>query len=435
MPKFLRSIMTFSVLLLSWVLLRSANLDHALHYYGALWGQWTLTETALLLESRITSDSNLLLVIASVIIAIVLPPVHSLIEPVKKWKLALAGVAALMVVSSAFPVWSSVTYRLIKRGNQSVMVGREGWLFDARELSALTGDGALHPERSAWSQPISKAPAAIIDFAHQLRERGVPLLVIPLPMKASLYPEYITGSDPDESEAPLYHPDQPALYDQLTKAGIDVQDVTQAMLQLKERKTPVFHKQDSHWTPEAMQVLAKQLAAYIRKKYPGIAADSPMIVDAKAPSGFGFGDLAQKARLDGLGTPLVEEEAVMVSFPSIENDPDSPLALLGGSDVRIYDDSGLGFSDDGAALKAGFAQHLALYLGKRIDCYTQPQPQQALAQRLDDDVRAKKLVIWIIPARDLLQPPSAGLAWSEVKFNPARRPPEVLTPMVPGAAR
>jgi len=124
-----------------------------------------------------------------------------------------------------------------------------------------------------------------------------------------------------------------------------------------------------------------------------------------------------------------------VSFPSIENDPASPLALLGGNDVRIYDDPRLGFSDDGAALKAGFAQHLALYLGKRIDCYTQPLPQQALAQRLDDDVRAKKLVIWVIPARDLLQPPSAGQAWPEVTFNPARRPPEVLTPMVPGAAR
>ena len=52
------------------------------------------------------------------------------------------------------------------------------------------------------------------------------------------------------------------------------------------------------------------------------------------------------------------------------------------------------------------------------------------AQRLDDEVRAKQLVIWLLPARDLVLPPSAGVPWSGVKFNEARTPPESITPEV-----
>lgn len=432
LPKPLRSMLTFAVLLVSGVFLRSASLEHTLHYFQALVEFGELTESALITESRFTSDSNLLLLIFSAIIVIVLPPLQSLVEPFKKWKAALAVAALSIGVISAFPVWSSLRYRVINRGSEKVFAGRSGWFFDASELNALTGSGSLEPEFTAPGKPLSNAPAMVIDFAKQLKERGVPLLMIPLPMKASLYPEFITGSDPEASEAPLYHRCQPTLYDQFTKTGIDVQDLTQAMLQLKERKKPVFWKQDSHWTPDAMQELARQTAAYIRKKYPEAAGDSPMIVDAKAPEANYYGDLIERLHLDGAFTPLAPERAVMVSFPTIETDPNAPLALIGDEDVRLYDDPRLGFSDDGKELRASFAQHLALYLGKPIDTYPRPS---AFAQRLDDDVRAKKLVLWLVPARDLVQGPSAGLDWSLVKFNPERRPPEVLTPMVPGASR
>lgn len=435
LPKPLRSALTFAVLLVSGVLLRAATLEHVVHYGRALIGHVELTETALIAEARFTSDSNLLLIILSAIVVIVLPSLQSMIEPFRKWKLALAVGGLVVVVTSATPVWNSLRYRVFTRGHEKVFAGRGGWFFDTMELNAITGSGALEPESTAPRKPTSAAPATVLDFAQKLQERGVPLLLIPLPLKASLYPEFITGSDPDNSEAPLYHACQPPLYEQFSKAGIDIQDLTQAMLQLKERKKPVFWKQDSHWTPEVMQELARQLAIYIRKKYREAAGDSPMIIDAKAPEGTSYGDLVQRARLDGPLTPLSPEQAVMVSFPSITNDPDAPLALIGGDDVRIYDDPHLGFSDDGNELRAGFAQHLSLYLGERIDTYTQPNPQKAFAQRLDDDVRAKKLVVWILPARDLIAGPSAGIDWSPVTFNPGRRPPVVLTPMVPGAVK
>ncbi len=446
LPGPLRSLTTFAVLLFSWVWLRAANLEHALLYYRALAAvPAELNESALILEAQVSSDSNLLLLLASLIIVIVLPSVQSLIEPIKRWKLALAAVPALILMASAVAPavrtqLSGFLHHVLQRGNPAVFAGRGGWLFDTRELEALTGSGPLDPEISAPRQPKSDAVATITDFARQLKERGVPLLLIPLPMKASIYPEYITGSDPEASEAPLYHSRQPALYEQLAQAGIDVQDITQAMLQLKERKTPVFFRQDSRWTPEAMQVLAKAIADQVRKKYPGAAAEAPMIIDAKAIDGVSHGDLAAKLHLAASGSVLMPEKAVMLSFPGIENQPDAPVTLLGDDFVQLFDDPSLGFAPKGASagqpLRAGFAQHLALYLGRRIDgIIHSPSSVNAvrttLAGRIMDDVRAKKLVIWLLPVRDLIAPPSAGIDWHRVPLSEVQRPPETITPLAP----
>ena len=108
--------------------------------------------------------------------------------------------------------------------------------------------------------------------------------------------------------------------------------------------------------------------------------------------------------------------------------------LLGDDFTRIYDDPSLGFVQD-VDTHASFAQHLALYLGRRIDTTAvnhggTTAVRRAFAKRLDDEVRAKKLVIWLVPARDLVLPPSAGEEWQDVVFNAQSSPPEVLIPMV-----
>ena len=185
LPQVLRTFLTFAVIMLSWVLLRSANMDHAMHYFGALAGRWDLTESALITEARLTSDSNLILVIMCLIIVVVLPPLQTLIDPLKRWKVGLGATALAMVVVSWTPVWSSLMYRVFTRGSESVFAGYGGWLFDAQELNALSGWGALQGELSAPGRPLSAAPQGVLDFAAKLKERGVPLLLIPLPMKAT----------------------------------------------------------------------------------------------------------------------------------------------------------------------------------------------------------------------------------------------------------
>ena len=437
LPGFFAWALTFTLLLLSWVLFRSASLEQARHYFRTLFGGASYTETAVLLDARMFTDFHVLLMLVSTVIVFILPPLHRFIEPLKRWKslaggLVVAGIAAFLFIPSFRTRVQSRLYTQVGAVNHSVVIGQDGWLFDPLELRALTGSGPLQPEWSARHSPTSRARDEIVDFARQLKARGVPLLLIPIPMKASIYPEAITRSGADHSEAPLYQADQPALYEQLVKAGIDVQDITGALLQLKARHKPVFFKQDTHWTPEAMQDIARAVAVHVRKKFPGIVPDDPLIVDTKAPDAASLGDLAE--RLNPLPGTMSEEQAVLVSFPGIENDPKSPIVLLGDDFTRIYDDPSLGFVQD-VDTHASFAQHLALYLGRRIDTTAvnhggTTAVRRAFAKRLDDEVRAKKLVIWLVPARDLVLPPSAGEEWQDVVFNAQSSPPEVLIPMV-----
>jgi hypothetical protein len=107
--------------------------------------------------------------------------------------------------------------------------------------------------------------------------------------------------------------------------------------------------------------------------------------------------------------------------------------------VRLFDDPSLGYVPDdhphAQPMRAGFAQHLAVYLGKPLDVHTSRSdatqaPLQSLAQRLDDEVRAKQLVIWLLPARDLVLPASKKVKWSHIVFNQARTPPKSITPAV-----
>lgn len=441
LPEPLAVAATILVLLAGWLILRSANLEHAWHYLGALFGRHELDESTLILQAQAASDLNLLLLILSLVVVIVLPTLQSLLDPLRPWKRALAviPVAAFAIyglVPTVHAYVNGLFAKMLTRGSSTVFVSRSGWLYDQRELRTLTGAGALDRELSVRKKPQSRAVAAIERFTHQLKDRGVPLLIIPVPTKISIYPEHVTGSEPDESEAPLFHECQGPLYEQLIKAGADVQDITEAMLELKERKKAVFHKQDTHWTPDAMEALAKAIAAHVRTKYPGAAAGNPMIIDAKTREGSSYGDLAGLLRLNRPEGGLAKENAIMLSFPSIKSDPASPVVLMGDDFARIYNDPALGFSDQSEPLQASFAEHLALHLGISVDSITQTggattAVRQELARRLDDDVRAKKLVIWLLPVRDLIAPPSENVDWSDVKFNEERRPQETILPMVP----
>jgi hypothetical protein len=82
-------------------------------------------------------------------------------------------------------------------------------------------------------------------------------------------------------------------------------------------------------------------------------------------------------------------------------------------------------------MHAGFAQHLSFYLGQPLDVIAMNGKgatggRREFAKRYDDEVREKKLVVWVLSARDLLLTKSAAreanIEWSKVEFNAKRSP-------------
>jgi hypothetical protein len=367
----------------------------------------------------------------------------------------------------------------MEEGSRKTYIGHEGWLFFQPELDALTGYGPVQPAPfSMMKDPsvatLKQARDCVLKFATQLKKRGIKLMLVPVPVKATIYPEHITGDRPLErqsavtyqdevlltGEAPVFHPDEGLLYDALREGGVDVVDIVPALLQLKEQndmlyrrqirakmldavKREVYLHQDTHWTYDTMQQVAKALAVHIRKAYPGVAADAPTAeVNPRAVTAGSYGDLVKLLGLPEGQNLFPEEIQTYVSLPDVKVDANSPVALLGDSFVNIFDDPALGFARPGETqrLQAGFAQYLSLYLGVPLDVYAEngggaTSVRAKFAARKDDEVRAKKLVVWVISARDLLLSPEpgreAGVVWKDIEFNPEANPPERLEPLLP----
>lgn len=331
-------------------------------------------------------------------------------------------------------------------GNLKVHPGNNGWLFYRPELAALNGWGPLKTQPfSVMKDPslgkLRPARELVLDFAAELKKRNIPLLLVPLPVKPMLYHEHLLNKTPDE---PLRHPDQLAFYDQLRTAGIDVLDLTQPLYDLKKRY-PLFLKQDTHWTPEAMKKSAELVASHIKKTHPTLLPQTETTprIDARIHDRTALGDLVTLLDLPHPETLYQKEPAQLVSIAGLDPTPTAPISLLGDSFVNIYADPTLGFEDPATAtaetkapMNAGFASQLALLLGQPLDVIAKngagtTATRREFASRPDDIVRAKKLVVWVLASRDLLYSPTAAreanIEWDTVTFNPNPSKPTQAT--------
>jgi alginate O-acetyltransferase complex protein AlgJ len=135
---------------------------------------------------------------------------------------------------------------LDKKG-ASVFAGPDGWLFLASELRFLAkaefwGDAARGGSRSKPADPLP----AILDFHRQLKERGIELLLVPVPPKAAIYPEkFSAAAGVTIAAAPYLR----AFHEQLRAGGVDVLDLTPVFVANREHERGnVFCQTDSHWS-------------------------------------------------------------------------------------------------------------------------------------------------------------------------------------------
>lgn len=348
-------------------------------------------------------------------------------------------------------------------GNRRTFIGYNGWLFYQPDLKAITGYGPLRPEPfSVMKDPdlakLRDPKDLILEFAAQLRERGVPLLLVPLPLKPMLYSEFVTG---ESDYTWITHPDAARFYEELRAQGVDVLDLTKDFATLRQKRkhvfvrvpdrkdkeaiakseanakelTDAFLKQDTHWTPEAMRFAAEKVAAHIKEKYPEAA--KPGFREIRAQDGGKRSSIGDLVRLLDLEHPedRFDKESVFLKFISDNTlDRDGKVSLLGDSFLNIYDDPTLGFEDPShpdERIRGGFSQTLSLLLEQPLDIIAMngrgaTAVRADFAKRPDDQVRAKKLVVWVIASRDVLLSRTAAreanIEWAGVKFNPNRSP-------------
>jgi alginate O-acetyltransferase complex protein AlgJ len=233
-------------------------------------------------------------------------------------------------------------------------------------------------------------------MAADLEALGVRLLVAAVPVKPGIHPERFVRFRPPP-DAPLRNPSFAELRRRVEELGIELFDPAAL---LAAPPSPSYLATDTHWTPEAMDRVARELAVRAERLVPETGATVAYRreeLELRAT-----GDLTTMLRLPAWARLYPDERVVIQRVLTPEGrpwEPDraAPVLLLGDSFTNVYSDPSLGF---GTA--AGLAEQLSFHLGRPIDrlAANGGAVREALA-RAPERLEGKRLVVYQFSARQL----------------------------------
>ncbi|MFM8886940.1 MAG: alginate O-acetyltransferase AlgX-related protein [Chthoniobacterales bacterium] len=318
-------------------------------------------------------------------------------------------------------------------GSEEAYIGRDGWIFYRPDVDAVVMDSANSNE----------AARGIVDFAEQLAGRGIRLIVVPVPGKATIHPEKLSAGS-----AAFANPVAPPVARDLarqvgeawkqkklkddTLAPIVIDATSQIWQRKLETGEEQFLQTDSHWTPEAMATIADSVEKEILAS--GITVDrEELVVEEKEVSS--VGDTALMLELP-TSSPLRKSQSVTIDQiktrdgnPWLAN-PASPVLVLGDSYSNIYSADGLGWGGN-----AGFSEQLSLRLSHRVDKLARNDAgaksarQMLLAEVAKSPgwLDGKKLAVWVMAAREFVRGDWSAVALPETE-TPAKSADFLVVP-------
>jgi SGNH hydrolase-like domain, acetyltransferase AlgX len=307
--------------------------------------------------------------------------------------------------------------QFLEKQNAAAFAGVDGWLFLTAELRFLSinrfwGDDAIKVSNSPkpeWADPLP----AIVDFNKQLKERGIRLLLVPVPSKAEIYPEKtlpgvaISGNEMTSS--------LPLFYDELRAKGVEVLNLAPLFLEYRAKEPDaLFCKTDTHWSGNGCVLAAQAISEKIKlsEQLPknnyvsdwiniSIEGDLSGLLSADTPK-------------PGPENIRVRSVADKASGSSVALDANSPVLLLGDSFTLVFHDfyaANAGLTDQ-LALELGFAPDL---IGTRGSGATPVRISLFRRSLKDPDYLAKKkIVIWCFASREFTE---AAQGWLKLPIG------------------
>lgn len=285
-------------------------------------------------------------------------------------------------------------------GNEQVYLGRDGWLFYSDDVDHVTGPPFLAGRRS----PADPGPVeTLADFRRQLRERGVDLLVVPVPVKPTIHPEKLSRRYRDAGR-PIRNASFPAFMEEMARLDVPVLDLAPAFMAMKAPDRPLYLATDTHWRPETVRAAASEIASWIRRRHPELAGGVPTAAGSEYRI-VALGDIARMLKLPP-GQRLYPKEAAVLRPVAPGPSGPAPVLLLGDSFANIYSLPAMGWGSG-----AGLADQLRRELGVPVESIALNDggalaARTALARRAAGEpglLGAARLVIYELAARELSQ--------------------------------
>ena len=243
---------------------------------------------------------------------------------------------------------------------------------------------------------------AVLSFREQLAERGIHLLVIPAPGKASIYPDKLTAHS-EKAQKPLTtHTSR--LIGRMRAGGIEVLDLFTIYADIRTtgaQAEELYLPRDTHWSPAGVRTAARKTAEKLTgldwlqkggKKY-----------EIKKTPIERTGDVVRMMDVPMLNdyfpkrTVHCEQVVDGDTKEPYKDDPHSEILILGDSFLRIYERDTPG--------SAGFISHLARELSCPLTSIVSDGGASTLVRqelsRKPELLKNKKVVIWEFVERDI----------------------------------
>jgi len=333
-------------------------------------------------------------------------------------------------------------------GSKGVL-GRDRWLFYRPDLRYL-----VEPDRpdadaadSKWAETSANRTErenvlrAIVRFRDQLKERGIVLVVMPVPGKPSVYPDLVTRREIGKQQQ--FRSPTLGLLGDLRRKGVTTVDLFAAFRDARSEagsggaNVPLYLAQDTHWTPFGAQLAAQIVANQLREM--NLAPAERKEFRTQLVGVTRWGDILDMMQIPGARDAFLPQHVVCeqvldpalgLLVPSASDRPGTyrypgqkaPVLVLGDSFCRIYQypepqslgeipASIAGTSKEESGTKrllpgsAGFISHLALALKSPVDAIVSDGGASTDVRRKlstnPEILEGKKVVVWEFIERDI----------------------------------
>ena len=265
------------------------------------------------------------------------------------------------------PRMQRLLFGLIGDTGVKAVAGRDNWMFYRPGVQYLFGKNRLEPgdpnstwiETSAAKTQRESVVDAIVRFRDQLKDRGIELLVVPIPGKASVYPEMLARRA--ESKQSEFHSPTEELLKQLDASDVQTVDLFAAFRDARQATSAsgsaFYLARDTHWTPAGAGVAAAAVARKLKQldwvpehpykytKQTAVVRRSGDVVEMMhipgARESFPYEKVECTQVLDPFhGGPLVpppgDREGAYMNKHLLDTPMESSFLLLGDSFSRIY---------------------------------------------------------------------------------------------------
>jgi len=324
-------------------------------------------------------------------------------------------------------------------GSKGVL-GRDRWLFYRPDLRYLIDRdlGSSVASDSKWVEPVhnrshrESVARAIVRFRDQLKERGIALVVVPIPGKPSVYPDQVTRREIGKQQQ--FQSPTRQLIKLLGDENVPTVNLFEAFSSARDGSSnaPLYLAQDTHWTPRGAQVAAQCVANQLHELK--LAPMPAVEFQTRTVSVTRWGDILDMMQIpslraafpaemaecqqvldaaDGLLVPSPADRPGTYRFPGQA----TSVLILGDSFCRIYqfpEPQSLGEAvasgaDSGTKRllpgSAGFISHLARALEAPVDAIVSDGGASTDVRRKlstnPEILEGKRVVIWEFVERDI----------------------------------